>query len=68
MNKRYKVDMFSTEVIRGKAFAAEQKLRELKKRISKLKAIGKQFVQKNKSVANNYKICGKHEQFINSKI
>ena len=55
-------------MIRGKAFAAEQKLRELKKRISKLKAIGKQFVQKNKSVANNYKICGKHEQFINSKI
>ena len=59
--------MFSTEAIRGKAFGADQ-LRELKKRISKLNAIGKQFVQKNKSIANNYKICGKHEQFVNSKI
>ena len=68
MNKKYKVDMFSTEAIRGKAFGADQKLRELKKRISKLNAIGKQFVQKNKSIANNYKICGKHEQFVNSKI
>ena len=31
MNKKYNVDMFSTVVRGGKAFAAEQKLRELKK-------------------------------------
>lgn len=31
LNKKYNVDMFSTVVRGGKAFAAEQKLRELKK-------------------------------------
>ena len=35
------VDMFSTAVRGGKAFAAEQKLRELKKRLSRLLAIKK---------------------------
>ena len=30
LNKKYNVDMFSTAVRGGKAFAAEQKLRELK--------------------------------------
>ena len=31
LNKKYNVDMFSTAARGGKAFAAEQKLRELKK-------------------------------------
>ena len=31
LNKKYSVNMFSTAVSGGKAFAAEQKLRELKK-------------------------------------
>ena len=34
-NKKYSVDMFSTTVRGGKAFAAEQKLRELKKALEK---------------------------------
>ena len=36
LNKKYNVEMFSTAVRVGKAFAAKQKLRELKKRLSKL--------------------------------
>ena len=39
LNKKYNVEMFSTAVRGGKTFAAEQKLRELKKRISKLLAL-----------------------------
>ena len=31
LNKRYNVEMFSTRVRSGKVFAAEQKIRELKK-------------------------------------
>ena len=31
LNKKYKVEMFSTKVRGGKAFTAEQKIRELKK-------------------------------------
>ena len=41
LNKKYNVDMFSTAVRGGKAFEAEQKLRELKKRISKLRLLKK---------------------------
>ena len=36
LNKKYNVDMFSTAVRGGKAFVAKQKLRELKKRLSRL--------------------------------
>ena len=36
LNKQKNVEMFSTSLRRGKAFAAEQKNRELKTRISKL--------------------------------
>ena len=35
------VDMFSTALKSGKAFATEQKLRELKKRIFRLKTLEK---------------------------
>ena len=38
LNKLNNVDMFSTSVRGGKAFAAEQKLRELKTRVAKLNA------------------------------
>ena len=41
LNKKYNVGMFSTAVRGGKTFAAEQKLRELKKTIFRLKALGK---------------------------
>ena len=39
--KKYNVETFSTAVRSGKAFAAEQKIRELKKRISRLSALQK---------------------------
>ena len=39
LNIRYNVEMFSTKIRGGKAFAAEQKIRELKKRISKIRLI-----------------------------
>ena len=39
LNKKHNVEMFSAKVRGGKAFAAEQKLRELKKRVSKLNLI-----------------------------
>ena len=39
LNDRYNVTMFTTRLREGKAFAAEQKISELKSRISSLKAI-----------------------------
>ena len=41
LNKKYNVDMFSTAVRGGKAFAAEQKYRELKKRLTRLLVLQK---------------------------
>ena len=41
LNKKYNVGMFSTGVRGGKTFAADQKLKELKKRIFRLKALEK---------------------------
>ena len=49
LNKKYNVEMFSTAVTGGKAFAAEQKLRELKKRISKLLTLQRNSKTKLKS-------------------
>ena len=46
LNEKYNGDMFSTAVMRGKAFVAEQKLRGLKKRIFKLKAMEKRLSKK----------------------
>ena len=37
LNKNYNVEMFSTRLHEGKAFAAEQKIRELKKLLLKSK-------------------------------
>ena len=39
LNDKYNVTMFTTSIRDGKVFAAEQKIRELKSRIAKLKAI-----------------------------
>ena len=41
LNKKYNIEMFSTAVRSGKEFAAEQKIRELKKRIFRLLTLGK---------------------------
>ena len=48
LNKKYNVEMFSTAVSGGKAFTAEQKIRGLKKRISKLLALQKNSKKKLK--------------------
>ena len=39
LNDKFNVTMFTMSLRGGKTFAAEQKIRELKSRISKLKAI-----------------------------
>ena len=49
LNKKYNVDMFSTAVRDGKAFAAEQKLKELKKRLSRLLVLQRNSKTKLKS-------------------
>ena len=41
LNKKYNVDMFSTKLRGGKAFAAEQKIREFKKLLFKSKRLHK---------------------------
>ena len=43
LNKNHNVDMFSTAVKGSEAFAAEQKLRELKKRRFRLKSLEKKL-------------------------
>ena len=51
------VEMFTNSIRRGKAFAAEQKIRELKTTVAKLNIPKiKNFMDKN-----NLKICSKHE-------
>ena len=54
--------MFSTAVRSGKAFAAKQKLRELKKRIFRLKAMVKRLSKK----INPYEIIKKSVDNMNS--
>ena len=46
LNKKYNVDMFSTAVRGEKGFATKQKLRELKKRTFRLKAMEKRLSKK----------------------
>ena len=55
LNKIFNVHMFSTAVRGGKAFAVGQKLRELKKRIFRLKAMEKMLSKKQ----NLYEIMKK---------
>ena len=42
LNDKYNVTMFTINARGGKAFAAKQKIRKLKKRMSKVKAISDQ--------------------------
>ena len=49
LNKKYNVDTFSTAVRGGKAFAAEKKLRELPKRLSRLLVLQRNSKTKLKS-------------------
>ena len=49
LNKKYNVDMLSTAVRGGKAFSAEEKLRELKTRLSRLLVIQRNSKTKLKS-------------------
>ena len=46
LNKKYNVEMFSTKVRRGKAFAAEEKIREFKKLLLKMKNLLKSSKKK----------------------
>ena len=49
LNKKYNVDMFSTRIRGGKAFAAEQKIRKFKKPLLKTKSLYKRTKKKIKS-------------------
>ena len=55
LNKIYNVEMFSTRLRGGKAFAAEQKIREFKKLLLKVKT----FYQKSKTKFKPYEIIRK---------
>ena len=55
LNKKYNVEMFSTHLRGGKAFAAEQKIREFKKLLLKVKT----FYQKSKTKFKPYEIIRK---------
>ena len=50
LNKKYNVEMFSTKIRVGKTFVAEQKIRELKKRTSKLRLIKSKSINPNKLI------------------
>ena len=50
LNKKYNVEMFSTKVRGGKAFTAEQKIKELKKKLLKLKDLFKKDGKRMKPV------------------
>ena len=54
LNDKLDVEMFMTTVRGGKAFAAEQKIRELMSRNAKLSVL--------KMKVDNFKLCRKHEQ------
>ena len=48
LNKEFDVDMYSTNLRDGKAFAAEQKIRELKKLLLRNKCVQKSFSKRIK--------------------
>ena len=64
LNKKYNVDMFSTAVCGRKAFAAKQKLRQLKKRLSRLLVLPKKQQDKPQITKHtDPKGCRKYEFF-----
>ena len=62
LNKKYNVDMFSTKTRGGKAFAAEQKIREFKKILFRIK---KTYKRMNKRL-NSTKLIKKTVQNMNN--
>ena len=56
LNKKINIQMFSTNVRGGKDFAAEQKIRELKKRIFWLKGMNKSNKLRIRLIKNKKKI------------
>ena len=52
LNNKCNVEMFSTRVRGGKAFAAEQKIREFKKLLLKVKALYKKKIKLKLSQTN----------------
>ena len=61
LNKKYNVEMFSTRVRGGKAFAAKQKIREFKKLLLKIKPIYKENKMKFKPIEIIKKNYSKYE-------
>ena len=57
MNDENNVEMFTSSVRGGKAFAAEQKIRELKTRVWKLKISSAKTVQNSTLNTNLMKSC-----------
>ena len=55
LNDKYGVEMFTTTVRGGKAFATEQKIRELKSRIAKLKVSPATIILQSAENMNNVK-------------
>ena len=51
LNKKFNVEMFSTKIRGGKAFAAEQKIRKLKNRLSNLNLIKSKLITPNKLIS-----------------
>ena len=63
LNNQNNVELFTTSIRGRKAFAAEQRIRELKTRVAKLN------IRKLKiSPTNNLKLCRKHELCSKQKI
>ena len=63
VSQKYDVDMFSTTITGSKAFAAGQKIRELKKRIFRLKSLEK---KSKKGHIKTYEIVKKSTEKMNS--
>ena len=59
VNKKFDVEMYHTELRRGKAFAAEQKIREWKKILSRSKHFEKIQKKKKKKKKNKTKTIKK---------
>ena len=61
LNKKYNVEMFTTKVRGGKAFAAEQKMRDLKNYFLEVNDYIKQQKLAESILKNNLKCCSKYE-------
>ena len=67
LNKKYNIEMFSTAVRGGKAFATEQKIRELKKIIFGLLTLG-QKAEKKITQRNNSESNGQYQLYCHTQI